>query len=549
MIYSGRPGPLDGRYRERPHHFYLHPVDIRRAGTQEFSGFYLVAFRDTSVERALIGHVFLSGTISALLVMSLIYGFGLAGPWIAARLRNHSWTAWLWPHGGLVWVYQRQTAAFALVLVGSFVAYFVSGSMRGFIAAPVLATVAGIAIYIAGARRKSPRTALSGIGVRWHLATIVLVLACLVIVPSFALFRVALSHEFAKAIRTEEAWISAQRQDVQLAVASEARAEELVSPLGTERVSHHRFYFACAPAPFHTPAEPDRPGATRPAVMRADADQPVQAAPPPDRSGVIMSPCAFGSDVADRGAAGAGAEALLVWTMYELGDRLPIQNELFARQHFQSNDLAFAPDAAFPVRPSAITYLAIGLLLAVLAWLIRWNTNQLFLADVTAGPPSDQRSQTLWNDCGEQERLILIQVARERIASPRHRETVNRLLCKGVLKLDPDIQPCSQEFAAFVARRERDLKDDVLKFERASNARGWRYTKIVLVASAATIGVFLFATQPNFQSNAVAIAGSIIGALTTHQAAGRVCGVAAHACGVGAKGNLSPSHRSRASDT
>jgi hypothetical protein len=68
MTYAGDHGGFDIRYRERPHRFYLHPIALSRAadhdesapavGSESNAGFYLAVFRDTSVEQALLGHVF-----------------------------------------------------------------------------------------------------------------------------------------------------------------------------------------------------------------------------------------------------------------------------------------------------------------------------------------------------------------------------------------------------------------------------------------------------------------------------------------------------------
>jgi len=77
MMYAGRPGLLDTRYRERPHRYVFEPIGLSRAGAGSggADAFYLAVFRDTSIEQALVGHVFvvgLLGPMALLLVTSFV---------------------------------------------------------------------------------------------------------------------------------------------------------------------------------------------------------------------------------------------------------------------------------------------------------------------------------------------------------------------------------------------------------------------------------------------------------------------------------------------
>ena len=46
----------------------------------------------------------------------------------------------------------------------------------------------------------------------WQRSSLLLVLVCMVVVPSAALFRLALSHEFAKLVLTERGWVDMNDQ-------------------------------------------------------------------------------------------------------------------------------------------------------------------------------------------------------------------------------------------------------------------------------------------------------------------------------------------------
>jgi len=111
--------------------------------------------------------------------------------------------------------------------------------------------------------------------------------------------------------------------------------------------------------------------------------------------------------------------------------------------------------------------------------------------------------------------MVLLQIARERIANPYQRAIIQKLLRDGLLRLNPDLQPCSEEFDQFLQGKEHDLNGQLLAWEQVSVGHSWRYVRLALVAGVTCLGFFLIITQPALQSSLLGIATGITGALTT----------------------------------
>jgi len=110
--------------------------------------------------------------------------------------------------------------------------------------------------------------------------------------------------------------------------------------------------------------------------------------------------------------------------------------------------------------------------------------------------------------------MVLIDITREHVANPYQRETVKALLQKGLVRLAPDIQPFSAEFAALIRRQEIELQTKIEEWHEVDATRSWRRWRFILGASVAVVGFFLIATQPGLQSSVVAVATGTTGVLT-----------------------------------
>jgi hypothetical protein len=541
MMYAGSSGGLDTRYRERPHRFYFHqvglfrdrshtpnapidptqvslpPVDSAEPDNREPAGFYLAVFRDTSVERALLGHVFVVGLLGPIALLCGVTSVMLAFLCYAARRRHHSWIVWLWPHRGLEHIYQTQSAVFLALLLMCAGIYIRYDSMTLFILAPFLAIVLGIGIYAMLASRQGARTRLST--PIWQRSAVFLVVVCMIVVPSAALFRVALSHEFAKLILTEQQWIAAQQDDLPRTAKVEALNERYAKSRARDLLNGRQLYVGCVPAPFDAIGPqypPNVPGARGSAVVRA-----AYAAKQP-RAAEVRSPFVSCGGDASTGTGNAllpsaTAGTTVIEALHWLDDVLPINNEVLVRQHFQRIQQAYSPSGTIVrwFKASEIALVGFAITLALLLWWIGWNTNRLFLADLDEGgsTPSGTFAR-IWDRCTLDEQMVLVHIARERIANPYQRPVVEALLKKGLLRFNPEVQPFSDAFDDFLRSKEQELAARIEDWEKVNACHSWRYGRMILAASIAGIGFFLVATQPGLQFNLVGVASGITGILT-----------------------------------
>ncbi len=247
LMFSGRAGTLTSRYRERPHEFYFHPVDMTRAGEREHAGFYMAAFRDTSAERTLVGHVFASGLAAPMLLLLCVYAVGVAGITRLGRSAGHCWSAWLWPHGGLTRVYKGQTLAFVALLLAAAGAYLRLGTAAAFLVCGPIAAISGVAVYAGLKPRHDMRLRLAA--PFWQTSAVLLALVCIVVVPSAALFQLSLGHAFANLIAAERVSIERQKADALIAAENEALVENHSRSRKDVRADDRRAYLrvrACA---------------------------------------------------------------------------------------------------------------------------------------------------------------------------------------------------------------------------------------------------------------------------------------------------------------
>lgn len=523
MIYAGSQGGFDTRYRERPHRFYFYPAALSRAGSdiqrsdaesgRRDAGFYLVVFRDTSLEQALVGHVFVAALVGPLALL-LLFSCGLLAVLSIAskKYKVRRWSVWLWPHSGLNHIYKRQVVAFLVLLLVSIGVYLRWRTIAPFLMSALLAPTLGLYIYKRGMSQAGERGSLSFPW--WQRLSVFLVLVSTLVVPSAALFRLTLSHEFAKLILTERDWIEAQRDDGLRAARVEALEERYADDRAAQLRDARRPYLGCVPSPFdakppefirHTSGVRTASGTLPPVLQSARASLPncrtdTRVGLPTD---TVMQPI--------------GLSATLLEAVHWIDGLLPVENELLARQHFRADEeLSYSPQGTIvsAFKASEIALVGFAVTLVLLYWWIRWNSNQLFLADLDAAPVAASGTpQQVWARLQDHEKMVMVQIAREDIANPHQRWIVEKLLADGLLQLNPDVQPRSAELDAFL--RSSDRNEESAKWQAdADSRRNWQYGRLVLVSSLAAVGFFLIATQPGLQSGVVAIATGVAGILT-----------------------------------
>lgn len=480
-------------YRERPHRFFIAPLaGVRRAGGGP-SSLYVVTFRDTSGEVATFAHVFLLslGPLASLLV------FLAAALWVVERVSRGKAVAgscpradrlgtWLWPQHSVRDLYRRFSIVLA-ILFAAMVAACCLGSWAVWLAAPPIVLIAGTSLHLRGGdpARAGPRRRQSE--PVWHVAQWMLTLICLVILPSAALIRVVLEHEYGKLVKTEEVWIKQQETDAGLAARASATDNSYSEAIQNHVAALRPVYQVASPAPF------DREPGERDALSRFVAEQ-------------------------------IGA----------IGHWLPITNDSVARYRHQGFDVSYAPPGHFGWGwPAALVWPCFGLLLYAMFKWVRWNARNLFLADVELAPgeavaPAKEnwidtqlaRGNTnievtadpavSWDKLKtDDDRFLLMQIAAENLANPGQRKAVERLLAEGYVCLNPDLQPAPalcervREEAARPAARSA-LRD----WEQVDAADSWRYVRTVAFAGLAALAVLLF------QSEIAALAGTVAAGLT-----------------------------------
>ncbi len=470
MVYANHSDLLGSRYRERPHRLHFRPVALRNADSHEPAGLYIVTFRDTSTERAVIARVFVIALLGPMLVLLLFIGASLLAMAVVPLRRQQRWSVWLWPHGGMVRLYTRLSTVLAGLLVGLAIWWRLGGSDVGYAAFPVVAMAAAIGTYIVHTRRPAARRGLSAPG--WYATVFVLLLLCTVVIPASALFRSALGHEFGKLIATEQRWIADQRRDIPRRLEAEVRAERLPESAARRLADGRARYFtqAYVPHPFDV-----RPEET------------------PDSARWLLAPFHW-------------VDALL-----------PIENDNAARLWYEDREWSYTPDGtwrpALPVSGGGV--LCFVGLFGLLIWWMRWKVTHLFFADREATRPDGTAIATLWAACTLDEQLVLLQTTHEHVVNPRQRRLIEGLLGRGLLTLDPDLRPFSREFEAFILAREPELQAQLAEWETVDSHHSWRYARLVLVTSVAGIAFFLVATQPGLQSGLLGVATGVAGALTT----------------------------------
>lgn len=474
MVYAGHEAGVSSRYRERPHELYFHSLSIRRAHEGGASGLYLVTFRDTSVERSIVARVFVISLIGPLLLLIGFIGLSLWAASLAPRWWHDRWSGWLWPHGGLVRLYKVQTAVLLAVLATGMVCCALGASDIVFVIMPLVAMASAVGLYASGTQRRPDRCRLTSPG--WYTAMFVMLLICVIVAPASALFRIALGHEFGKLIATEREWIEAQRRDMPQVVKADVRAENHPAAMGESLAR------------------------ARDGYLRETSD----TTPYPPRP--------FGAVPAQTATAASWLLAPFHW----MDDVLPIENDGAARERYEDQEYSYSPDGTWVPqwRVSGWGLLGVALTCGLLVWWTRWNTARLFFADLESRELDPASFDTLWTECSTHERLVLIRVVREHVANPYQRSAIAGLLQRGLLKLDPDLRPCSPAFGDYILGKEKEMQTELREWEEVDAGHSWRYTRLVLFASLGGLAFFLVATQPGLQSGLLGIATGITGALT-----------------------------------
>jgi hypothetical protein len=462
LVYAGQEQTITSAYRESPHRLHFRPVALRLAGSDSRGGFYVVTFRDISLERSLAARAFLMTLTVTMIAFVLFIGAALALMGRVSASRGQHWGAWLWPHGGIKRLYKEISLALGALLAVSLVAKVAGASEIWFVAVPVVAIGLAIRLYALRTRPAPERRKLDT--PIWHSTMFLLLLIAIVVVPASAVFRAAMGNEFGKLIATEREWMNEQRADLPAVLDAELRQENLPTAMITRMAIARKETLdrLAAPAPF---------------------DAVPEAAPH-----ILLTPFRWADQV------------------------LPIENHAAARIRY-GGEWSYFPRAPW-LSFSAWGLLGLILGVALLTWWMRWKAIRLFFADQDTTPPPNVSPALLWGACNREERLVLLRIAHDHIANPYQRSVVESLIRQGLVTLNPDLQPSSPEFAAFIIAQQGTMKTELEQSEAVESGHSWRYIRLVLVTSSAGLALFVLATQPGVQAGLVGLAGGMAGILT-----------------------------------
>ncbi len=468
IMFAGDEESIFSRYRERQHEFFFHPLMIS-VSEDTNNLLYLAAFRDMSMEQAAIAHAFVISLTGPMLLLLAFMAVALWAMTRISRQKDQRKGVWLWPHGGLVGLYRHLTVAYAGVFLLGLILHLNGHGTVGFLVLP-LAAVCVLTIYGSRNWQAQPRRSLES--PVWHAAQLILLLVCVVIAPSAALFRLVLAHEFGKMIDTERAWVMDQRDDGKLALQAGIRGNGYPTRIGDLVAERRDLYYVTPPAPYN------------------ETDTPLV-------------------DQASR----------TILEAHEWQDHvLPIENDTVARQRFQKLLHLYSPPGLLGDRwcVSVVALVGFTAILVLLAFWIRWNATQIFLSDV-ASPANEvcESAEVLWEACTPDERMLLLQVTREQIANPGQKPLVAHLVNRGLLRFAPELCPSSEALKTFLLRKEKELQGDLLQWEQVKVRRSWRQVRPLLWVALGGLGLFLVATQPSLQSDVLSLAAGVTGALTT----------------------------------
>jgi hypothetical protein len=481
IAHAGRKATVSARYREVPHRLQFNPLrwSLTPAVALEpgaprgdaTAGLFVVAFRDTSMEQAVVARAFVVSLGPMLLLVSIV-GIALWLTGLISERRQGSAARWLWPHGGLAPMYKVVAVSSCAVIVLFAATTEILTRTWPYLLMPACAVVPSLAVYGRASWHTAPRRALHSY--LWYTTELTLLALAMLVVPASAVVNLTLSHEFGVLIHAEQRRMQTQRDDAALALRADARTLSYPDFVGDEIVRAH---------------------------TRRHAQVVPVASPRP------LRPKPFDAVLAPLGDGDGRVIAAHDW----LNDLLPAESPLLAKLRYLDVPERYTPHGSL----GALSWFGAGgvmLIIVVLSVWVRWSARHLHAADVTpAAPVPDGEVDARYDALPEEHRHVLVQATEEGIANPRQRDAVDALARGGLLTLAPDIQPASAAVAERLKRvRTNDVEAEALRrWERTHDGHSWQAVRPLLFGGLGLVAVFLVVTQPALQSDLVGVAGSV----------------------------------------
>lgn len=469
LVLARRSGRIATAYGERPHRFHVQPFRELQAGDGLTAPWFVVTFRDVSAEMATASHVFLGNGIVFVGVV-LVWCFAVGAMDVVSRLSSgvaRSGT-WLWPQESMAGFYRLQAIVLATLLAAAVAIWSIDqrAGRVAFLAGVVAIPFLSLAVHRVTRRFGEPRQRLANPW--WRRAELALLIVWLAFIPAVTLVGLTTDHEFGKLIEINRQWILQQRNDSAQALKNEIRAKAIPEGVARELAeSAERQYGLALPAPFH------------------------------------QRPPAIGWGLTE-------ITKKLEW----LGDWLPLQTATAVWLRAQGFEVATAPSRWFSWWASAVL---LALFLLANGW-IELSTRRLYFAladtpEAKAIPDDQSHWRQRWEELQPDQRNLLLQISRERVANPRQHEAVKQLLDASYLKLDPDLRPMTPEFGRFLDARYSEQEPALRAWESASAGRSWHYVRTPFLAAMGLIVLFAFVSVPSLQSEVTAGLGALGGAV------------------------------------
>lgn len=129
-----------------------------------------------------------------------------------------------------------------------------------------------------------------------------------------------------------------------------------------------------------------------------------------------------------------------------------------------------------------------------------------------AGSRREATYLAMWANCSESERLALLQLAEEGFLNPQQIRSVETVLARGLLKLQPILEFADPDFRRFVLSRFRE-SSDLRGRERTARSAGWGSFRKVFGFALVAIVIFLFVTERELFNLSLAVLGALGAAL------------------------------------
>ena len=129
----------------------------------------------------------------------------------------------------------------------------------------------------------------------------------------------------------------------------------------------------------------------------------------------------------------------------------------------------------------------------------------------------DDRASTyyrrLWDNCSDDEKVVLGHVAQYGLTTAASRRIVRRLLVRRLLTKDPDLRLMNQTFRSFVLSPQ--AKREVAQLEGVAEPSTWDRLRLPFALAAISAGVFLFTTQRDMFNETVTVLTAVAAAVPT----------------------------------